>query len=330
MRFEGAHRLRWSGPRRSQPRLRTRSFGTGHPAPSQAHRSPPRNASAWENSPPTSQTSQVFRRISGPSSPGPAQVSPPDVGDLGPAEREAGAALRPDASEEHGEGARGCAFGGGEPGRERQLGRRRRGPGGRVRRAARRARGPAGREGRPLPRVRPGRGSARGARPGRGRARRRRRPDVSARPPGQFVAYDFVTGLGLLQRAELAQRLELIGAGRDPRRFAQPCFPGGGRSRWDGVLPTQTLLAEWPHGQDAPTDYWISNLPATTPTADLVRWAKMRWRIELNGGRLLSSHCASAEICGPISTRTATVVTAVDTSGPRAPCQRYRAASTAR
>lgn len=24
----------------------------------------------------------------------------------------------------------------------------------------------------------------------------------------------------------------------------------------------------------------MSNLPATTPVADLVRWAKMRWRIE--------------------------------------------------
>jgi SRSO17 transposase len=40
------------------------------------------------------------------------------------------------------------------------------------------------------------------------------------------------------------------------------------------------LLVEWPHGQDAPTDYWISNLPATTPVADLARWAKMRRRIE--------------------------------------------------
>jgi hypothetical protein len=54
----------------------------------------------------------------------------------------------------------------------------------------------------------------------------------------------------------------------------------GGRNRWDGVLPVQTLLVEWPDGQDAPTDYWISNLPASTPVADLVRWAKMRWRIE--------------------------------------------------
>jgi SRSO17 transposase len=55
---------------------------------------------------------------------------------------------------------------------------------------------------------------------------------------------------------------------------------GGGRNRWDGVLPTRTLLVEWPNGQDAPTDYWISNMSATTPAADLVRWAKMRWRIE--------------------------------------------------
>ncbi len=55
---------------------------------------------------------------------------------------------------------------------------------------------------------------------------------------------------------------------------------GGGRNRWDGVLPTQTLLVEWPDGHDTPTGYWISNLPATIPVADLVRWAKMRWRIE--------------------------------------------------
>lgn len=37
---------------------------------------------------------------------------------------------------------------------------------------------------------------------------------------------------------------------------------------------------EWPEGQDAPTGYWTSNLPATTSVADLVRWAKTRRRIE--------------------------------------------------
>ncbi|MEU8695961.1 hypothetical protein AB0C67_48160, partial [Streptomyces sp. NPDC048665] len=45
-------------------------------------------------------------------------------------------------------------------------------------------------------------------------------------------------------------------------------------------LPAYTMLVEWPAGQDAPTGYWISNLPATTPVGELVRWAKMRWRIE--------------------------------------------------
>lgn len=49
---------------------------------------------------------------------------------------------------------------------------------------------------------------------------------------------------------------------------------------WDGILPDAWLLVEWPEGAEAPTDYWLSNLPAHTPIADLVRLAKVRWRIE--------------------------------------------------
>ncbi|MFJ6574323.1 IS701 family transposase, partial [Streptomyces sp. NPDC091292] len=49
---------------------------------------------------------------------------------------------------------------------------------------------------------------------------------------------------------------------------------------WDGVLPDCWLLIEWPADAEAPTDYWLSNLPADTPIADLVRLAKVRWRIE--------------------------------------------------
>jgi SRSO17 transposase len=48
----------------------------------------------------------------------------------------------------------------------------------------------------------------------------------------------------------------------------------------DGSLPECWLLAEWPPEADAPTDYWLSNLPADTPIAELVRLAKIRWRIE--------------------------------------------------
>jgi SRSO17 transposase len=45
-------------------------------------------------------------------------------------------------------------------------------------------------------------------------------------------------------------------------------------------LAVRWLLAEWPVGADAPTDYWLSSLPADTPLSQLVRLAKLRWRIE--------------------------------------------------
>jgi SRSO17 transposase len=48
----------------------------------------------------------------------------------------------------------------------------------------------------------------------------------------------------------------------------------------DGTLPEVWLLAEWPAGADEPTGYWLSTLPDTTPLAELVRLAKIRWRVE--------------------------------------------------
>ena len=48
----------------------------------------------------------------------------------------------------------------------------------------------------------------------------------------------------------------------------------------DGSLPECWLLAGWPPEAGEPTDYWLSNLPADTPIAELVRLAKIRWRIE--------------------------------------------------
>ena len=40
------------------------------------------------------------------------------------------------------------------------------------------------------------------------------------------------------------------------------------------------LLVEWPRGEAEPTKYWLSTLPADTPLVQLVKVAKMRWRIE--------------------------------------------------
>jgi SRSO17 transposase len=42
------------------------------------------------------------------------------------------------------------------------------------------------------------------------------------------------------------------------------------------------LIAEWPEGQDAPSDYWLANLPDDTPPERLARLARLRWKIELD------------------------------------------------
>jgi SRSO17 transposase len=42
------------------------------------------------------------------------------------------------------------------------------------------------------------------------------------------------------------------------------------------------LIIEWPHGDKAPSDYWLSNLPAKTPRERLARLARLRWTIELD------------------------------------------------
>ncbi len=42
------------------------------------------------------------------------------------------------------------------------------------------------------------------------------------------------------------------------------------------------LIIEWPEGHQAPSDYWISNLPADTEPEQLARLARLRWMIELD------------------------------------------------
>ena len=42
------------------------------------------------------------------------------------------------------------------------------------------------------------------------------------------------------------------------------------RTNPDGELPVCWLLAEWPEGKQAPTDFWLSNLPANTTIEQLV------------------------------------------------------------
>jgi SRSO17 transposase len=44
--------------------------------------------------------------------------------------------------------------------------------------------------------------------------------------------------------------------------------------------PEEDLLIEWPQGEPEPTKYWLTTLPPTIPLAEVVRLAKLRWRIE--------------------------------------------------
>ncbi|MEH0830718.1 MULTISPECIES: IS701 family transposase [unclassified Micromonospora] len=48
----------------------------------------------------------------------------------------------------------------------------------------------------------------------------------------------------------------------------------------DGLLPERWLIAQWPDDQAEPVKYWLSSLPEATSHTDLVRYGKIRWRIE--------------------------------------------------
>lgn len=53
--------------------------------------------------------------------------------------------------------------------------------------------------------------------------------------------------------------------------------------RRDNQAPREEwLIIEWPEDRDAPSDYWISNLPAETKPTRLARLARLRWMIELD------------------------------------------------
>jgi SRSO17 transposase len=59
--------------------------------------------------------------------------------------------------------------------------------------------------------------------------------------------------------------------GVTPRRLARAA---------DQELPVRWLLAEWPVGKAEPAKYWLANLPETAPLVELVRLARLRWRVE--------------------------------------------------
>jgi SRSO17 transposase len=67
-------------------------------------------------------------------------------------------------------------------------------------------------------------------------------------------------------------------------RAAHGWHPGTGKWRGGAQAPPREewLIAEWPEGEEVPTDYWLSNLPADTEPERLARLARLRWKVELD------------------------------------------------
>jgi SRSO17 transposase len=64
-------------------------------------------------------------------------------------------------------------------------------------------------------------------------------------------------------------------------RFARVRVRPAHRDYWLAESrPEEWLLIEWPEGEEAPTKYWFSTLPANIGFRQLVDTAKLRWRIE--------------------------------------------------
>jgi SRSO17 transposase len=90
---------------------------------------------------------------------------------------------------------------------------------------------------------------------------------------GQQALVDLIWRRGSkgLQRGRFL-RLRVRPAGVTPRRLAR----AAGQE-----LPARWLLVEWPRGKPEPTKYWLANLPEATSLVELVRLARLRWRVEM-------------------------------------------------
>lgn len=120
---------------------------------------------------------------------------------------------------------------------------------------------------------------------GRGRPRSRVRPDRDGIAVSELVA---TLGQGRLETLTfrdgpdgkaLSSRFMFLSI-----RAAHHWQPS--RGVWDKGAETpprqEWLICEWPQHAEGPTDYWISNLPASTSPTRLARLARLRWTIELD------------------------------------------------
>ena len=111
-----------------------------------------------------------------------------------------------------------------------------------------------------------------------GRPRGRLRPDREPQPIAELVAG--------LQRKDFQTVAFRDGPDGEPMSsrfaFVRVRAAHGWKSGFLTEPREEWLICEWPEGQEAPTDYWLSNLPADAEYEWLARLARLRWKIELD------------------------------------------------
>jgi SRSO17 transposase len=109
------------------------------------------------------------------------------------------------------------------------------------------------------------------------------RPPTAARPDRRPESVAALAGR-LPGRAWQTLPCRTSPAGEDASsRFAFVRVVATHPVRNDHLPPRQEwLIIEWPTGEQAPSDYWLSNLPADTDHQRLARLARLRWTIELD------------------------------------------------
>jgi SRSO17 transposase len=113
---------------------------------------------------------------------------------------------------------------------------------------------------------------------GRGRPKSRPQPDHKPEQVGTLIAR---------LSAEQYQTITFRDGPDGKRKRSRFCFLRvRAANDWDKRTPfpprEEWLIVEWPKGRKAPTDYWLSNLPADTTPERLARLARLRWKIELD------------------------------------------------
>ncbi|MFH1177789.1 MAG: IS701 family transposase, partial [Acidobacteriota bacterium] len=107
------------------------------------------------------------------------------------------------------------------------------------------------------------------------------RPPTARYPGAPSSLRALALTAGLKTTSEIAWREGTRGL-MSARFSALRCRPAniGLRRAYGAALPLAWLLCQWSEDEDEPSKYWLANLPEKTSLIDLVRLAKLRWRIE--------------------------------------------------